>query len=291
MEQFLANGFCRGAVIALVALGFGLIYTTTRVFHLAHAAIYVLGAYALHTALLWLKLPLPIAVGFGLLVATFAGILLEWLVYQPLAKRSASSAVVLISSLGVQIVIENLIAIGFGNQTQILRTGIEKTLSFGPVILTRVQIAQAIVGIILTGAFCMFLKHSRTGQLCRAVSDDETLASVLGVRVNRIRLLVFGLGSAFAGIGSMLVALDVGMDPHVGFSAVLAAAVACIIGGLRNFIAPALGGLMLGLTQSLVVWRTSAKWEEAVTFGILILFLLFRKQGLFGVITRADETV
>ena len=290
MLQFLANGFCKGAVIALVALGFGLIYTTTRVFHIAHAAIYVLGAYALYTAMIWFKLPLPVAVGFGILVTIIAGMLVEWSVYQPLAKRSASAAVVLISSLGVQIVFENLIALGFGNQTQILRAGVERTFSFGSIILTQVQIAQAIVGIVLTGAFWLFLKHSRTGQLCRAISDDETLASVLGVRVNRIRIFVFAAGSAFAGIGSMLVALDVGTAPHVGFAAVLTAAVACIIGGLRNFLAPAAGGVLLGLTQSLVVWRTSAKWEESVTFGILILFLLLRRQGLFGVVRRAEET-
>jgi branched-chain amino acid transport system permease protein len=289
MEQFLANGFCNGAVIALVALGFGLIYTTTRVFHIAHAAIYVLGAYALYVALVLLNLPLPIAIIFGILVAVVTGTLVDWLVYQPLSKRSASAAVVLISSLGVQIVFENMIALGFGNQIQILRSGVEKTFSFGSIILTQVQIAQAIVGVVLTGSFWFFLKHSRIGQLCRAVSDDEILASVLGVRVNRIRFLAFGLGSAFAAIGSMLVALDVGTNPHVGFPAVLAAAVACIIGGLRNFLAPAVGGALLGLTQSLVVWHTSAKWQEAVTFGILILFLLFRRQGLFGVVRRVEE--
>ena len=171
--------------------------------------------YALYAAMVLLKLSLPAAVGFGLLVAVIAGMLVDWSVYQPLAKRSASAAVILISSLGVQIVFENLIALGFGNQTEILRAGIEKTFSFGSVILTQVQIAQAIAGIMLTGAFFLFLKYSRTGQLCQAVSDDETLASVLGVRVNRIRIFVFALGSAFAAIGSMLVALDIGMDPHV----------------------------------------------------------------------------
>ena len=289
MLQFLANGFCKGAVIALVGLGFGLIYTTTRVFHIAHAAIYVLAAYALYAAAGLMGLPLGVAIPFALIVAVLAGMLVDWSVYQPLARRSASAAVVMISSLGVQIVVENTIAMAFGNQSQILRAGVEKTFTFGSVILTQVQIAQALVGLALTAAFWLFLKHTRTGQLCRAVSDDETLASVLGVRVKRVRLLAFGLGSAFAAVGSILVALDVGTDPHVGFSAVLAAAVGCIIGGLRNFLAPAVGGFLLGLTQSLVVWRTSAKWEEAVTFGILILFLLFRRQGLFGVVKRAEE--
>jgi branched-chain amino acid transport system permease protein len=289
MLQFLANGLCKGAVIALVGLGFGLIYTTTRVFHIAHASIYVLAAYALWIALATFGLPLPIAVIFALGIALACGMLVDWVVYQPLAQRSASAAVVMISSLGVQIVLENAIAMSFGNQSQIIRAGVEKTCEFGSVILTHVQIAQAVTGVLLTCGLWLFLKHTRTGQLCRAVSDDETLASVLGVKVRRVRLLAFGLGSAFAGAGAILVSLDVGMDPHVGFPVVLTAAVGCIIGGLRNFLAPAAGGLLLGLTQSLVVWQTSSKWEEAVTFGILILFLLFRRDGLFGGVQRAEE--
>lgn len=289
MIQFLANGICKGAVIALVGLGFGLIYTTTRVFHIAHAGIYVMAAYAMWIAVAAFGLPLPVAVLFALGIAVMSGMLVDWVVYQPLAQRSASAAVVMISSLGVQIVLENAVAMSFGNQSQIIRAGVEKTFQFGSVILTQVQIAQALAGLILTGGLWLFLKHTRIGQLCRAVSDDETLASVLGVKVKRVRLFAFGLGSAFAGAGAILVSLDVGMDPHVGFPVVLTAAVGCIIGGLRNFLAPAAGGLLLGLTQSLVVWRTSSKWEEAVTFGILILFLLFRRDGLFGGVQRAEE--
>ena len=289
MLQFLANGLCKGSVIAVVALGFGLIYTTTRVFHIAHAGIYVLAGYSLWMALVLWTLPLVVAVPFALAIAALAGTLVEWAVYQPLARRSASAAVVMISSVGLQIIFENLIALAFGNQTQILRPGVEETLEFGSVILTTVQIAQFLVGLAMTAGFWLFLKHTRAGQVCRAVSDDETLALVLGVRVPRVRLLVFALGSIFAAVGSVLVSLDIGLDPHVGFPVVLAAAVACIIGGLRNFLAPAVGGFLLGIAQSLVVWQTSSQWEEAVTFGLLILFLVFRRQGLFGVPQRAEE--
>ena len=290
MLQFLANGLCKGAVIALVALGFGLIYTTTRVFHIAHAGIYVVGGYALLFALTLAKMPLVPSILLALCVAAVVGMLVDWAVYQPLAARSASAAVVMISSLGLQIVLENGIALAFGHQTQILRAGIESTFTLGSVILTYVQVAQLGVGIILSLALWFFLKHTRAGQLCRAISDDETLASVLGVRVTRVRFLVFSIGSLLAAAGSILVSLDVGLDPHVGFPAVLAAAVACIIGGLRNFLAPAVGGVVLGIVQSLVVWRTSSKWETAVTFGLLIVFLLFRRQGLFGVKLRAEES-
>lgn len=84
-------------------------------------------------------------------------------------------------------------------------------------------------------------------------------------------------------------ALDVGIDPYIGFPAVLAAAVACIVGGLHRFIAPALGGVLLGVIQSLVVWQTSTKWESAVTFALLLAFLLFRPQGLLGIRKRLEE--
>lgn len=289
MLQFIANGLCLGAIITVVALGFGLIYSTTRVFHIAHAGIYVLSGYVLWASVgLW-KLPMALGVMLSLAMAAVAGMLIDWIVYQPLARRAASAAVVMISSLGVQIVFENSLALAFGSQRQILKSEIERTVVLGPVVLTYVQVIQLVVGALLTGALWVFLKHTRAGQICRAVSDDETLALVLGVRVTRIRLLVFAIGSVFAGIGSALTSLDVGLDPHVGFPTVLAAAVACIIGGLRNFLAPAAGGFILGVLQSLVAWQTSIRWKEPVTFLLLILFLLLYRQGLFGVTERVEE--
>jgi branched-chain amino acid transport system permease protein len=289
MLQFIANGLCFGSIIAVVALGFGLIYNTTRVFHIAHAGIYLLSGYVVWVSFTLCKLPLAPSILLSLAVAAIAGVLIDWAVYQPLDRLSASTAVLMISSLGVLIVFENAVALVFGSQRQILQYGIDRTITFGSVVLTHVQIAQLIVSSLLTGALWLFLKHTQAGQICRAVSDDETLALVLGTRVTSVRLLVFALGSIFAAVGSVLTALDVGLDPHVGFPVILTAAVACIIGGLRNFLAPAAGGFILGALQSLVAWQTSLKWKEAVTFVLLILFLLLYRQGLFGVIKRVEE--
>ncbi|HYE17557.1 MAG TPA: branched-chain amino acid ABC transporter permease [Tepidisphaeraceae bacterium] len=289
LESFLANGLCKGAVFGIVGLGFGMIYTTTRVFHIAHAGVYVLTGYLLHLGLAHWNWPLAVSIPVALLGAVVAGAFTDWAVYQPLARRSASGAVVLISSLGVQIVFENAIALAFGNQAVATRTGVDQTVMIGSIVLTYAQVAQLVAGGGLSLGLWLFLKYSRAGQVCRAVADDETLAAVLGVRIARVRLMAFAVGSIFAGIGSVLISLDVGIDPHDGFPAVLAAAVACIVGGLRKFLAPMAGGLALGLAQSVVVWQTSAKWEQAVTFGVLIVFLLVRPQGLFGVRRRAEE--
>ena len=289
MEQFVANGLCKGAVYAVVALGFGLIYTTSGVFHIAHGAVYVVAAYALYCSLILLKVPFWVAVAVALLTAMVCGVAVEFVVYRPLAQRRASPAVSLISSLGVYIIVVNLLAMFLGNETRILRSGVEATVSFGNVILTRVQVAQIVVSALFIVAYWLFLRKSHLGRICRAVADDSVLASALGVKVQATRLVVFAVGSFLAGIGAVLTALDVGFDPHVGFPMVLVAAVACIIGGLHRFIAPALGGILLGLIQSLVVWGTSAKWESAVTFAMLICFLLFRPQGLLGMRQRLEE--
>lgn len=289
MLQFLANGLCNGAVIAVVSLGFGLVYTTARVFNLAFGGIFVLASYITLVAVVDWHLPLFAGVCLGLAVATMSGVAMGWGVYQPLAKRAASTMVVLISSIGLQIVLENLLAIAFANQTRFLSAGAYRTVALGTVTLSTVQIAQLVVGIASALLIWVFLTKSRAGNLCRAVADDETLAMVLGVNVWRVRLLAFGLGSALVGAGGILILLDVGMEAHLGFPAVLLAAVACIVGGLRKFLAPVAGGLLLGVAQSLVVWKTSAKWDEAVTFAFLILFLLVRREGIFGEQRRAEE--
>ncbi|MDA0989848.1 MAG: branched-chain amino acid ABC transporter permease [Verrucomicrobia bacterium] len=289
MEQFLANGLCKGALYALVAMGFGLIYTTSGVFHLAHGAVYSLAAYALYCCLILAQVPLPYAIAATLIAAIACGLAIETIVYRPLAQRGATGAVLLISSLGVYIIIVNLLAMFLGNETRILRSGVERTVMLGDAILTRVQLAQLIVAILTVTSYWMFLRRSSLGRICRAVADDPVLASVIGIKVEATRLLVFGIGSFLAAVAAILAALDLGIDPHIGFPVVLLAAVACIIGGLHRFIAPALGGVLLGVTQSLVVWKTSAKWESAVTFALLICFLLFRPQGLLGMRVRLEE--
>jgi branched-chain amino acid transport system permease protein len=289
MEQFIAFGLCKGAVYALVSLGFGLIYKTTRIFHIAHGAAYVLAAHVLFWTVVLLNLPLALGILLSCATTVLFGVLLEAFIYRPLNDRRASNTVAMISSLGAYIVLVNVLAILFGNESKTMATGPAGTVSIGGAILTWVQIAQLVTSLLLIATYWMFLKHTSLGKVSRSVADDAVLASVLGVDVGRVRYVALGLGSLLAAIGAILVALDIGLDPQIGFSVVLVAAVSCIIGGLHRLLAPALGGFLLGITQGIVGWRISAKWESAVTFAILIVFLLFRPQGLLGLQRRIAE--
>ncbi len=287
--QFVANGLCKGGVYALVALGFGLIYTTTRVFHVAHGAVFTIAAYILYATLSLAGIPLPLAILTTLVAAAVVGILIELYVHRPLEKEKSSGTVNLISSLGIYIVLINIVAMVFGNDTKVLRSVIESTVSIGPVILTKIQITQLFAAMVIIAIYWVFLRRTSLGRISRAISDNPTLSSVLGVQVERARVSVFAIGSAMAALGSILMAMDIGMDPYGGFSAILIGAVATILGGLNRFIAPALGAFILAVLQGLVVWLTSAKWETAVTFAVLIAVLLVRPSGLLGVVKRVGE--
>ncbi|KDA52836.1 hypothetical protein EG19_10890, partial [Thermoanaerobaculum aquaticum] len=208
--QFLANGLVNGCIYALMALGFALIYNTVKVFHIAHGAVYTAAAYvcfALHVQLRW---PLVTSVMAAVGAAAFLGTIIELCLYAPLARRNASPLVALLSSLGLYVALVNVIALVFGNETKVLRPGIEKTYQFSNVILTRIQLAELITALVLLPILVLFLRGTLWGKVIRAVRDNPTLAQVLGINLAKVRMAVFAMGSALAGLTAVVVALDVG---------------------------------------------------------------------------------
>jgi branched-chain amino acid transport system permease protein len=289
IPQLLANGIVSGCVYALIALGFGLIYNTTRIFHLAHGVIYTATSYFFYLLFRMIGFNLYLGFSISLALCMLFGTLMELFVYYPLYRRKASPGVILISSLGIYIFIVNLIAMLFGNETKILSPGISKTYHVGSVILTRIQLMELFAFVLLFPLYLLLLRRTGIGRIIRALADNPLLITVLGVDIRKIRIFVFAFGSLLAGIAANLVALDVGMDPNVGLEAFLIAAVAVIIGGVGNFNGAAVGALLLGVLQNLMVWKISARWTDTLVFAVLILFLLFRPQGILGGRRRLEE--
>jgi branched-chain amino acid transport system permease protein len=141
---------------------------------------------------------------------------------------------------------------------------------------------QFLVSVCIIILFFLLLKFSSFGIKTRAYRDDEKLAAVLRMNVPALKHKLFLMSSLLAGVGSCLIAWDVGFNPYVGMPILLNAVVALIIGGVGRFEAPLIGGLIIGVLQAMVVYATSARWQDAVTFTLLILFLLFRPQGILG---------
>ncbi|HEY0073121.1 MAG TPA: hypothetical protein VGB77_03395, partial [Abditibacteriaceae bacterium] len=167
--QLIANGLINGCLCSLMAVSFALIYNTTRIFHVAHGAVYTSAAYLCYFFSVQRGWSLPASITVTLILIALIGLLMEKLMYAPLERKKASLLVSLISSLGLYIVLVNLVALRWGNETQVLRPGVETTYNWGEVILTRVQLAQVVSALVVIPLVLLLLKCSQLGKMIRAV--------------------------------------------------------------------------------------------------------------------------
>lgn len=279
--QILANGLVQGLNIALLGLAFNLVFASARLFHMAFAAVYALPPFVLLGAMLagwpwWAGVVLAIAAGAGL------SILCEVLNHSPLERTQASPALHLIASTGTFIVVIQCIAMIWGSQARSLHPGAHDAFPIWGALLARSQLLNTAVCVsLLIGVYAIF-GHTRLGIHFRTLAANPTELALVGVNVRRVRMLLFTISGTLAATASLLNAYDVGFDPYVGLPALLLAVVSTIIGGRSALLGPALGGVLLGVLRSLVVWYLSPQWQDAVTFLLLAVFLTVRPIGLLG---------
>ena len=266
--QLALNGVVAGSVYALIALGFALIFTSSRVFHFAHGGVYTFSAFAGYTALVTLQLGVIAGFLAAIVVAALIGVLINILLYEPMKAGAVSPFVAMIWG-------SNPVVLSRGGQTTVYR--------FGAVYTTDAQLLIIGFAIALAGGLFVFFRHTRLGIAIRAMGNDSELAEVVGMPARRLRHISFIVGSALVGVSAMLIGLNVGIiDFNMGMDIILMATVAMIIGGLGNVAAAAGGGFVLGLIQNIAIWKIESKWQLALSFAILIAVLLFRPSGLFG---------
>lgn len=282
--QFAVNGIVAGSVYALIALGFALIFTASRVFHFAHGGVYTLSAFAGYTVLVTFKMGLVAGFLAAIVAAAIIGILINILLYEPMKAGGVSPFVAMISSFGVLIIITHVVAMIWGSNPVVLSRGGQTTVyRFGAIYTTDAQLLIVGFAAALALALFVFFRHMRLGIAIRALGNDSELAEVVGMPAKRLRNIAFVVGSALAGVSAMLIGLNVGIiDFNMGSDIILMATVAMIIGGLGNVGAAAGGGFVLGLIQNIAIWKIESKWQLALSFAILIVVLLFKPSGLFG---------
>ena len=286
--QVLVNGLSQGLLFALMGVAFSLVYSTTRTFHIALGAIYAMAPYIL-LACLQAGMGWHTGIVVALVTCALAGLMCEEALHWPFVRRSAPDEVHIIASLGMFLVLTQIIAMIWGEDVQLLRTGANQVYSIYGTRISQSQIIGAGVSAVLLGVFSVGLRRSELGLQFRAMSANPTLLGILGRDVRNLRRMVFILSAVVAAMAAMLTAYDVGFDAHGGLQAVLLGMAATIIGGRGSFWGVVIAGLLLGVVRSEVVWLFSSRWEEAVTFLVLALVLLFRPRGLFGRAMRLEE--
>lgn len=282
VPQLIVNSIIAGAIYSIVALGFNLIYGTAKFFDLGYGALTAVGGYVVFYLSKSLGFNVYLSVLLGMLVAGIAGYLIYRFVYAPLRSRKSSSMVLLVASLGVFTAIQAIIAILFTSQFQTLSrvSGTEPVFNIAGGIITQTQIIIFFSGIIIMIAMAIALKYTMFGKAIKAVGDDEEVSKIVGINTSKIIGWVFFIGSAIAGLAGILVGFDTGIEPTMGMSLLLKGVIASIIGGIGNVYGGVLGAFLLGFIENFGIWKISGEWKDAIAFGVLIIFLLFRPQGI-----------
>lgn len=286
--QILLNSLISGLVLSLVAIGFTYIFRVTKVFHLAHGAVYVAGALSW-----WQVVTITNSWVAGIFAATGLVVLLiytiEKAVYLPLNRKQSNQSISLIASMGVYVVVVNILALLFGSENKTVVNLTDGTSELGSLILTRVQIIQAIVGILAILAFFCYLKFTKLNLRMKSVSDNETISKAFGIDTERVRLCVFIVGSILATIAAILKTIEVGTDPYAGMSVTLTAAVVAILVSRLNVFVITAFSIVLILLQNYVEWFLNAQWMNGFTFLILLSVILFRTEGIVSYNLRKDR--
>ena len=279
--QIIFNGLCNGALIALFAMAFVVVYLPTKVFYIALAGVYVLGAYLTKQFSAW-GLPWGIAVGGALASGVGISLLCDFLIHRPLERKRSSMGAHMISSLGIYMILVQIVALVWGNDPQVLKTGVGGVWRVCGLVMAHSQVAALLVSLLLAAVFFSWLKCSDLGLRFRGLADNPVEMELLGYDTDNLRMLAFGIAGFLGSAAGILNAYDLGFDPNIGMSAVMLAIVATIIGGRGTFLGPVIGGLLLGVIRSQVVWHASARWQDAITFFLLAVFLLCRPDGIVG---------
>ena len=277
----LFNGLQTGSVYALVALGYSMVYGIILLMNFAHGDIIMVGAYTAFYAMTAFHLHPILSVVLAVVTSTLLGVVIEKVAYTPL--RSAPRLSLLITAIGISFLLENGAQLLFGADTKSMDTLVPGNASFGSVTISYTAILTIIVAVIAMVALTLLVQKTKLGKAMRAVSEDMGAAQLMGISLNKTISFTFAVGSALAGIGSVLYLCAYSQaSPTMGSMLGLKAFVAAVLGGIGSIPGAMIGGFAIGLLEALVAAVGLSVWKDAVVFAILIVVLLVKPSGIMG---------
>lgn len=278
----LVNGLQSGSIYALVALGYSMVYGIILLLNFAHGDIIMVGSYAAWITMVQLGLHPVIGVISAVAASTILGVMVERIAYRPL--RSAPRLSLLITAIGVSFFLENGAQLIFGASSKsvpVFLTG--PSISFGSVQMSFVAVVTIITTLVAMALLTFLVQKTKMGKAMRAVSEDMGAAQLMGISLNGTISFTFAVGSALAGIGSVLyLCAYPQVGPFMGSMLGLKAFVAAVLGGIGSIPGAMIGGFCIGIAEALVTAAGLSQWKDGVVFAILIVVLMFRPTGLMG---------
>ena len=282
--QYLINGLSIGAVYAIIALGYTMVYGIAKMLNFAHGDVIMVGGYISFCALAYLGLPTVAAILLAMVVCTILGIIIERLAYKPL--RSAPSLAVLITAIGVSYFLQNAAQLIWSSSAK----NFTSIVSFAPIslcdgqlVITGEVIITILVSILVMVFLTWFTGSTRIGKSMRAVAEDRDASQLMGINVNQTISITFAIGSALAAVAGVLLCSTVPtLAPTTGSMPGIKAFTAAVFGGIGSIPGAMIGGILIGIIETFAKRYISPQFSDAVVFSVLIIILLVKPAGLMG---------
>lgn len=283
--QQIVFGLTLGCFYGLLAIGYTMVYGVLRLINFAHGDLLMVSAYIAYFGIVVFYVPWPVGFAISVALTALLGILMDRGAYKPLRKSPKISA--LITAIGVSFLLENLGLVLIGGRPKTFPTPapFDGALHLWGVSIPRLSILVFCVTLVLLLGVMWILRHSRVGMAMRAISRDVETVRLMGVDADRVISFTFALGSALAAAGGMMWCMKYpALEPFMGVIPGLKAFVAAVLGGIGNVMGAAIGGMLLGVGEILIVaiWPDWSGYRDAIAFSILIVILLTRPTGIMG---------
>jgi branched-chain amino acid transport system permease protein len=285
--QAIIGGLLMGGVLSLVAIGLSLIFGVMNIINFAHGALLMVGMYISFFAFQFFNFDPFFSIVFSMPLLFLGGLLIQKVVINPVLNAAHINQLLL--TLGLMLFIENLAAQIFGlGDRSVMTKYSTSTISLWGASISITRLIASLLALTINYLLYLFLKRTKTGKAIRAASEEKTAAQLVGINVNRINLIAFGIGSACAGAAGSMVLSFYPVSPHVGHVFLITAFVVIMLGGGSNLMGVFWAALIIGLAESLgqVLLMLPASSAQVISFGILIIILFFKPAGLFGVVKR-----
>lgn len=282
--QQVINGFSLGSVYALIAVGYSLVYSILLFSNFAHGGFLVIGGYICYFALRSMELNIWVAAFAALIDAGVCAVAVERLAYKPIRERTPVTLYMLIASMGMSIVIENIFVVTIGGRFRALPPVIptQAIPLFGGATTSAFDMLSLVTSVVFLAALQFFLSRTKWGLAIRAASYNLRTAGLMGVNVNRLISIVFFVAGLLAAVGGIFLSVRYTLYPQLGSMITTKAFVAAVIGGLGSLPGAVAGSLILGLAEMLAAGFISSQFRDLIVFGLLIITLIVRPTGLFG---------
>ncbi len=281
--SYLINGMSLGSIYALISLGYTMVYGIAKMLNFAHGDVIMIGGYVAFTAISTYNCPVWLAVILSIIVCTLLGVIIERVAYKPL--RNSSSLTVLITAIGVSYLLQNAALLIFGATPKTFNSivSVPEWHINNQLTISGETITTIVITVVIMVALTLFVNKTKQGSAMLAVSEDKGAAQLMGINVNKTISITFAIGSALAAVASLLLCSTYPqISPYTGAMPGIKAFVAAVFGGIGSIPGAMIGGILLGIIESLSKAYISSQMADAIVFGVLVLVLIVKPTGILG---------